>query len=160
LLPSQQNVHRRVARLFSGCLFFCPHLPKFTKASPPRKLLLTFRAHNVSESESQRREKGKVVKIVVTFKFAKGSDTDVAEKEFHRACLPKAYRLPSLIKVELAKAVAHWKGNAAYERIIELYFDTPSDATKALESKAGKAFVQSFSRLGVADLNLTVCRVE
>ncbi len=100
-----------------------------------------------------------MVKLVVTFNFAEDSKTDVGE-EFHSACLRKAYRLPALRKVELAKAVDHVQGDSAYERIMELYFDTLSDAYRALKSKAGRDFTQHLAASAIADLNLTICRVE
>ncbi len=101
-----------------------------------------------------------MVKLVVTFSLTEGSDADVSEEEFHRSCLRKAYRLPALRKVEVAKAVAHLQGDAAYQRIVELYFDTQTDAHRALQSKAGQALVQCLAASVVADLTLTMCRVE
>lgn len=101
-----------------------------------------------------------MVKVVVTFNLAEGSAAGVFEKEFQRAHLPRAYRLPALRKIELAKAVDHLQGEIAYERIMELYFDTLSDADRALKSKAGRDFTQHLAASTVADLNLTICRVE
>jgi hypothetical protein len=43
---------------------------------------------------------------------------------------------------------------------VELYFDTLSDAYRALKSKAGRDFTQRLSASVVTDLNLTICRVE
>lgn len=97
----------------------------------------------------------------VTLLYGHPKDPDAFEKYYKETHLPIASKMKGVTKLELTKFLSAPDGGmAAYYRMAELYFSSPSEMEQTLGSPAGQAAVADLPNFATGGVTVIIGTVE